>query len=391
LNRARNPTSASGSRTGAYLEGLRLGLFALGILCWTVSPAAGANVCEICGGPLGNEAFIVQDRVTRAQRKVCSECELSNTRCFICGLPARSNYTELPDSRVLCERDAATAVLKEQDGLRYCRETRQRLGQLFWKFLTFPETNVSISMIDRIHLQEQFRFPGNDRPCPNIWGRLRTQTSGAGLRHEMSLLSGLPLAGFNATCAHEYAHVWLNENLSAARRKTISSDAVEGFCELIAYLLMDAEMENGQKEWIKLNAYTRGQIELFIEAEQLYGFNDVLKWIRYGTDDRLSGDELGRLRRVELPQPTAPPLRELANAANPHSVARETLTLKAIFWNQQQSLAIINDQTFGLQQQREVRLGPTNVALRCLEIRKDRVRVKIVGTGQEQELVLRIP
>ena len=196
-----------------------------------------------------------------------------------------------------------------------------------------------------------------DCACPNIWGRLRTQTSGAGLRHEMSLLSGLPLAGFNATCAHEYAHVWLNENLSAARRKTISSDAVEGFCELIAYLLMDAEMENGQKEWIKLNAYTRGQIELFIEAEQLYGFNDVLKWIRYGTDDRLSGDELGRLRRVELPQPTAPPLRELANAANPHSVARETLTLKAIFWNQQQSLAIINDQTFGLQQQREVRLA----------------------------------
>ena len=352
---------------------------------------ADSNVCEICGGPLGTEAFIVQDRVTRAQKKVCSECELSNTRCFICGLPARSNYTELPDNRVLCERDAATAVLMEQDGLRYCRETRQRLGQLFWKFLKFPETNVSISMIDCVHLQEQFRFPGNDRPCPNIWGRLRTQTSGAGFRHEMSLLSGLPLAGFNATCAHEYAHAWLNENLSASRRKTISSDAVEGFCELIAYLLMDAQMEDGQKEWIKLNAYTRGQIDLFIEAEQLYGFNDVLKWIRYGTDDRLSGDELGRLRRVELPQPAAPPLGALADATNPHPVARETLTLKAIFWNQQQSLAIINDQTFGLQQQREVRLGPTNVALRCLEIRRDRVRVEIVGTGQERELVLQVP
>jgi hypothetical protein len=64
------------------------------------------------------------------------------------------------------------------------------------------------------------------------------------------------------------------------------------------------------------------------------------------------------------------------------------LTLKAIFWNQQRSLAIINDHTFGLQQEGDVRLGGTNLTLRCLEIRKDRVRVKIVGTGQEQELTL---
>ena len=356
------------------------------VCCWPILLPASAEICEICGGPLGPEAYIVQDRVTLAQRKVCSECELSKTRCFACGLPARSNYTELPDGRVLCERDAVTAVLKEQDCLRCSREARQRLRQLFWKFLTFPETNVSISMVDRVHLQEQFRLPGYDRPCPNVWGRLRTQISAAGMQHEMSLLSGMPLAGFNATCAHEYTHAWLNENLSAERRKTISGDSVEGFCELVAYLLMDAQLEEAQKELIKLNAYTRGQIELFIEAERLYGFNDVLKWVRFGTDDRLRGDELGRIRRIEQPQPTAPLPRALAGAENP--AAPETLTLKAIFWSQQRSLAIINDRTFGLQQQGDVPLGATNITLRCLEIRKDRVRVQIVGTGQEQELTL---
>jgi hypothetical protein len=346
--------------------------------------AQGTNVCEICGGPLGSEAYIVQDRVTLAQRKVCSECELSKTRCFACGLPARNNYTELPDGRVLCERDVATAVLKEQDALRCSRETRQSLSRLFWRYLAFPETNVSISMVDRNQLQEQFRTPGYDLPCPNVWGRLRTQVSDTGLRHEMSLLSGMPLAGFNATCAHEYTHAWLHENLSTERRKTLSGDSVEGFCELIAYLLMDAQTEEGQKEVIKLNAYTRGQIELFIEAEQRYGFNDVLKWVKYGIDGRLSRDDLGRIRKVEMPQPTAP----LAGSTNPNPPAPETLTLKAIFWNQQRSLAIINDRTFGLNQQGDVRLGATNVTLRCLGIRKDRVRVQIVGTGQEQELVL---
>jgi hypothetical protein len=288
---------------------------------------------------------------------------------------------------VLCERDAATAVLKEQDALRCSRETRQSLSRLFWRYLTFPETNVTISMVDRVQLQEQFRAPGYDRPCPNVWGRLRTQIIDSGFLHEMSLLSGMPLAGFNATCAHEYTHAWLHENLSADRRKTLSSDSVEGFCELIAYLLMDAQTEEGQKEVIKLNAYTRGQTELFIEAEQRYGFNDVLKWVKYGTDGRLSGDDLDRIRKVEMPQPP-PLLWAPAGATNPKAVAPETLTLKAIFWNQQQSLAIINDQTFGLHQQGDVRLGATNVTLRCLEIRKDRVRVQFVGTGLEQELAL---
>jgi hypothetical protein len=357
-------------------------------LCGPVALAQGTNVCDICGGPLSTEAYIVQDKVAQLKRKVCPECMLSGSICFICGLPTRSNRVELSDGRILCERDAATAVLKQQDAQRYSRETRQRLGQLFWKFMSFPETNVSVSMVDRVQLQEQFRFPGNDRPCPNVWGRLRTLNSNGGLRHEMNLLNGMPLAGFNATCAHEFTHAWLNENLSAERRKTLSGDAVEGFCELVAFLLMDAQMEEGQKELIKLNAYTRGQIEQFIQAEQLYGIGEVVKWVKFGTDPQLSGDELGRIRKVKLPQPMAAPLRALEAAPNPKPIAPEPLTLKAIFWQQQQSLAIINDQTFGLQQQGQVRLGTTNVTLRCLEIRKDSVRVQIVGTGQEQELAL---
>src|SRR3989454_7848018 len=40
--------------------------------------------------------------------------------------------------------------------------------------------------------------------------------------------SGLPVAAFKATCAHEYAHSWLNENLSDERRESLSPDAVEG-------------------------------------------------------------------------------------------------------------------------------------------------------------------
>ena len=39
---------------------------------------------------------------------------------------------------------------------------------------------------------------------------------------------------------------------------------------------MDAEQESEQKKMILRNHYTRGQIDLFIEAERRYGLNDVV-------------------------------------------------------------------------------------------------------------------
>jgi len=52
-------------------------------------------------------------------------------------------------------------------------------------------------------------------------------------------------------------------------------------------------------------------------------------------------------------------------------------------------MAIINGQTFRLQQEGEVRLGGSNVAVRCLEIRKDSVRLQVGAAGEQRELRLR--
>ena len=110
-------------------------------------------------------------------------------------------------------------------------------------------------------------------------------------------MSGLPVAAFKATCAHEYAHSWLNENLSDERRESLSPDAVEGFCELIAFRLMDAQNEEAQQKLIELNAYTRGHIHLFLAAEKRYGFDDIVDW----RDEPFTGISalLGRLVRWE--------------------------------------------------------------------------------------------
>jgi len=350
---------------------------------------ADSEHCAICGARFIGRVFTVTDQVTGEKAQICPDCAALSTVCFLCGLPARTNYTELPDGRILCARDARTAVLNEDDGQRICREAKDSLDRLFSRFLDFPETNVTVAMVDRVHLQALFKFAGHDYACPNVWGYMETRTNRHHLEHAIRLLSGLPLAGFTATCAHEYTHAWLNENLSAQRMKSLSRDANEGFCELISYRLMEAQNEEAQKRLILSNAYTRGQIHLFLEAEKLYGFNDVVDWMKFGVDDRLIGDDLRRIRNVEFPRAAARPATNSPAYSSAVSSVPDTLVLRGIYWAQARPLAFINNRTLGVNEEGKVRVGQTNVTIRCLAIRQDAARVRIVGTGEERELQLK--
>jgi hypothetical protein len=280
-------------------------------------------------------------------------------------------------------------VLDEEDAKRICREAKNSLDRLFSRFLDIPETNVTVAIVDRVHLQELFKFAGRDYTCPNIWGYTETTTSRRHIEHHISLLSGLPLASFKATCAHEYTHTWLNENLSEQRKQSLSRDADEAFCELLSYRLMESQNEEAQKKLILSNAYTRGQIHLFLEAERLYGFNDIVDWMKYGTDDRLVSDDLRRVRNVELPRTAARPATNSPITNPAPSPVPDRLVLRGIYWAQERPAAMINNRTLGLNEEGKVRVGKTNVTIRCLAIRQDSVRISIVGSGEEQELRLK--
>src|SRR6266705_1418331 len=87
------------------------------------------------------------------------------------------------------------------------------------------------------------------------------------------LMTGLPRAELRAVSAHELSHAWVFENVPGRRKRTLSRDAHEAFCELVAYKMMSSEDDEVQKAHIRRNHYTRGQIELFIQADERYGFN----------------------------------------------------------------------------------------------------------------------
>ena len=361
-------------------------------LAQTYVVAADADVCTVCGRPFIDFFYSIEDKVTLEKKHVCKDCEQSFPECFVCSLPVNTNavgIVELVDRRVLCARDARTAVLREDDGLRTCSEVRNGLDRLFSRFTNFRETNVIVGMVDRIHLQELFKLAGNDYHCPNVWGYTQTKTNHELVEYRISLMTGLPLSWFQATCAHEYTHVWVGDHLSANRRAALSHDAEEGFCELVSFLFMESLNDEAQTSLILRNAYTRGQIDLFVAAQRTYGFNEILDWMQYGTDDQLSATEPGRIRRVDLRRRTAPPQMRLPlNPAEPAN-APDRLVLKGILWDQKKPLAIINNRTFSLNEQATVRVGTTNVLVRCLGILPDSVQLRVAGSAKEQTLRLK--
>ncbi|MFZ0829116.1 MAG: hypothetical protein WAO02_17010 [Verrucomicrobiia bacterium] len=370
---------------GKYLWALLL------TACFCLPLPARADLCAICGRPIyGDTIYLVTDKVTGEKKEVCADC-VKLPSCYICGLPVKDG-TQLPDGRFLCARDGKTAVVKARDAERISAQVKDDLDRLFSRFTVFPD-NVDVTVIDRIDVDAMYNPGGNDFESPNLLGCIHPDTVNQVTRYKMSLMTGLPLAELKATSAHEYSHAWVGENVPKERRARLGRDAEEGFCELAAYLLMDSQGEEAQKKFILENRYTRGQIDLFIEAEKRYGFDQVLDWMKYGEDEQLEEGHVDKLRDVKMP--VARSMATNSTAARPmvyHGTNKPVtvptiIKLDGIMWGSR-PMAIINGRSFMAHDQNPVKVGGTNVTIRCLGIEKTSVRIQDVNSGKEQELRL---
>ena len=363
--------------------------FGLWVL-FTLSARAAYDPCGVCGKEIEETVTTWEDRITHTKKRLCSKCTELPNNCFLCSLPLLKNYKTLPDGRTICERDAHTVIFDDGEAAEICAEVQSELERQFLRFVTFPETNVTITLMDRITLQEIFKVIGTDYTCPNAIGCTETRTNGQSLFFKISLLSGLPREQLITTCVHEFGHAWINENLEPTRRKAIGKDAVEGFCELLSYLFAKEHGYQSGVAEILVNAYTRGQIHLFIAAEQQFGFNEIVDWMKYGEDATLRTNELARIRRVDLPPITksAATLAPVYYASAP-PVPMATLKLNGIIWSKTRPMASVNHKSFAVNDEAMVLYGETNIMLRCLAIREDSVTMRDLGTGQEIKLQLR--
>ena len=353
-----------------------------------LSLTAASNRCAICGAPFGDTVYTVTDEVTHEKKQICYDCSVWPQVCYLCGLPVRKDYIKLPDGRFLCARDAKTAVLDDDEAKRLCEDVIDRLDRMLSRFATFPRTNVEINVIDRVNLLALFKVPGNDYDCPDIVGYFQARTNQNNITYSISLMSALPRADLEAVCAHEYSHAWVSANVPLERKKTLGRNAEEGFCELVAYLLMNSEHEDAEAQAITRNNYTRGQIDLFIEAEKRYGVNEIIDWMRYGVDAQLDKDDLNRVRTVVMPPSGSKPSASMMAYIATPPPAPDTLTLKGIFWSKTRPVALINGCSFGVKDEGKVPLGSTNVTIRCLAVRENSVLIQVVGSNEQQELRL---
>lgn len=350
------------------------------------SACAAYDPCAVCGKEIEVTVTTWEDKVTHTKKRLCSKCTELPNACYLCSLPLLKNYKTLPDGRTICERDARTVVLDDREAAGICEQVKSDLDRQFIRFITLPDTNVTIELMDRVTLQELYKVIGNDFSCPNTLGCTQTKTNDHGFSFQISLLSGLPREQLITTCVHEFAHAWIIENTEAHRRKSISKDAVEGFCELLAFLFAKEHGYESGKSEILANYYTRGQIHLFIAAEQQLGFNEIVDWMKFGEDTSLKTNELVRIRRLDLPQPTNR-VATLFYAPAP-AIAPTTLKLNGITWSKTRPMASVNHRNFAVNEESMVPLGETNVTVRCLAIREDSVTIQIIGTGEKFELHL---
>jgi hypothetical protein len=346
------------------------------------SCAARADDCAICGQHINGTIYIVTDGVTGEKIEVCSNCDLL-PRCFICGRPVKDGV-HLPDGRWLCARDAQTAVIDIAGVQRTFGQVHDYLDHLYARFTSFP-TNVDVSVMDGI---DAYQMDGTSFESPEIMGVTEPIAANGVKRYKISLLTGQPLSRLEEVCAHELSHAWVGENVSPERHSRIDRDAEEGFCEMMGYLLMDAMGDEGEKKRVLENAYTRGQVQLFIAAEQQYGFDEILDWMQYGVTGRLEEGHLDEVRDIKMPTSEAVAIFTTGKTVGSLAPAvPTTLQLQGIMWGNMPS-AIINGCSFFTGDELKVPIGGTNVTIHCLNITTTAVEIRNLNSGQEEQLHL---
>lgn len=377
-------------------------LVTVALLLVSAAAVFGASepVCRVCDLPIPGEFYSVKDQARGGKWAVCTNCFRLETRCFSCSLPVKAGFTTLADGRLLCRYCAQDAITEDGAARDVCWETHDALDRLYARFLTFPRTNVSLTIVDRFTLDALFKSPGYAQQCTSVFGATRTVIlEGPRHLHAISVLSGLSQPQLEAVAAHEFAHAWLNENLTAARRASLSKEAQEGFCELIAYELMQERGRVVERNQIRESPYTAGQLEAFLAAENLHGFNTVVDWVKTGEAGKLDPADPDGVRAVRTPDPESPAASSRsAHAGVPMYYSYgapaplpDKLMLKNLSGLPHRRLAIINDRTFAVNDQATIKLAASNVVVRCLEIRTNSVLIEVEGAGAKRELFLPEP
>ncbi|MEN9576257.1 MAG: hypothetical protein RL514_4112 [Verrucomicrobiota bacterium] len=316
-------------RAGGGL-GLCLLMFAQTLLAQpygSPAPPPAPLTCIVCAkSPLVGKYFVHNQTNT-----ICSDCEQLPLRCAVCRLPVKEITTRTTDGRVFCLADAGNVVVAQDEATKLFAQARSELSTLADGALTLRSPEVAVQLVD----VDYWNAKGGDGT--NTLHRLGFSISrsiGGGYAHNVILMSGQRRSTTLSTCAHEFAHLWLNENLKAERK--LAPDTREALCELFAFKLAARRGDTNEITRIKTNPYTKGVVLNAIEFEAREGWTGVVAWVRNGTEAVLPGT--GGASAGAAPEP----VRELRPLPPPAT----KLELRSLLRTAKRTVAVINGERF---------------------------------------------
>jgi hypothetical protein len=269
----------------------------------TVSAAQQEPVyCVVCGkGPLSGTIW------KHRHGTFCAECKARPERCDHCGLPILNDFLKTKDGRYICKFEKDEVVVDEQQAKLIFNQSVKSVLYLTRNVMRLkgPAPDVRLFDIDY----------WNENSSMRRGGFSQTRQVGNNFTHNVILLSGLPKDELVTVCAHEYTHLWINENKESDRE--IEFHTIEAICELVGYLVAQRAGFDEQLERIKKNPYTKGRIDELLEANRQYGIFKVLEWVRTGQNARVSlaGGSVSASSSGVTPPPAPAPTPKGASAS----------------------------------------------------------------------------
>ena len=340
--------------------------------------------CSVCQSRISGQFLWYSAPALEEKQSVCEPCSKLDTKCAVCSLPVRNHGRKLDDGRWLCAKDFESGIFSQPEALRIYEETRRDLQAILAGTGVIPGRNISVSLVDGNQLKKFNQAMPSEHEDRSLLGLTRTRIAPSRqFTHQIYLLNGLGRARLAAIAAHEYTHTWLHENVPTERG--LDNDTVEGFCELVAYKLMTLRKEEVEKKIILANAYSRGQVNAFVQAEASHHFHRIVKWVKTGIDEVLP--TTNAVRQLALVDDGPAPARWPPPLPQPTAVP-DTLLLRGISTTPNRRYALINDCTLTKNEKGRVRVGTSNVIVRCVDIRTRSAVIQIEGIASPKELFL---
>lgn len=316
--------------------------------------------CVVCGkGPLRETIWRYKWGV------VCDECQKITTRCSICGLPVKAGDGNVitGDGRVICRFDKTNCILTLEQAQEIFDKAREEVIDLYGPDFALKNTNVTLKLFDVDYWSEH-----GGRGGLHAFGFASSRPLGGGkFIHEVIMLSGEPREQMMSVAAHEYTHLWINENCPT--NHSIDGDTVEAICELTAYKLMQKESLPEMQKQILANPYTHGQIKTLIAVERRMSTDYVLSWVRSGKGRSFDDD-------VPNIAPETAPV-EISYAPR---VLPPGLKFNGIIAIGAEQQAVINGTAFATGNRKDIKLRDRTVSVKVDEISDSEVTVELNGS-----------